>query len=492
MWLARTLGALALGLVAIVPATAHAATLQPIGNFQEPIYVTSDPGNPERLFVVERLGRIEELNRGVESTFADLRALVGCGSTCQGERGLLSIALAPEFDSSGRLYADYADDQDGAIHIVELQASGGVAAPGVRELLRIPHPEESNHNGGQLQFGPDGYLYISTGDGGGGNDQHHNAQNLNSLLGKILRITPRASGVLPYTVPSGNPFPGAPAPANAIWAYGLRNPFRFSFDRAGGAMAIGDVGQDLREEVDYAPAGTGAGANYGWNCREGLLAGPATDPGCAGSKASDFASPVFDYPHEDPGGGAAFGCAIIGGYVVRDPGLGDLDGRYLYGDNCTGALRSLDLSDPSAGDRSEHLTVGSLDSFGEDSCGRLYTVSGAGQVSRLVGAQPTSCPLARSFTGIRAVSKRVKRGRRALLTAYVSPCANRRGEAIGLYMGRRRVGVRHLDIACTARFRPKIGRRATFRAKIASDGSFEASTSRRLTVRPRPARRRHR
>jgi hypothetical protein len=489
----RAIGTLiAAGLAALLlgAAGAHAATLQAIGNFDQPIYVSSDPGNPERLFVVEREGRIQQVRAGVESTFADITGAVGCGGSCGGERGLLSIAPAPDFDFSGRLYVDYADDGDGTIHVAEMRASGGGAAAGsLRDVLTIPHGEESNHNGGQLQFGPDGYLYISTGDGGGSNDQHHNAQSLTSLLGKILRIDPRPVGVLPYTVPAGNPFPGAPAPANAIWAYGLRNPFRFSFDRAGGGMVIGDVGQNKREEVDYAPPGSAPGANYGWNCREGLIEGPATDAGCESSEASDFVSPVFDYPHEDPGGEAAFGCAIIGGYVARDPALAGLTGRYLYGDLCNGELRSLDLADPFASDRSEHLSVPGLNSFGEDSCGRLYTVSGSGQVARVVGAQPSACPLARSFTGIRAVSKRVKRGRRALLTAYVSPCANRRGEAISLYRGRRRVGVRHLDLACIARFRPKVGRRSSFRARVESDGSFEASTSRRLTISPRRARR---
>lgn len=491
MWLRGALGALAVALAAIVPATAHAAALQPIGSFDQPIYVTSDPINPERLFVVEREGKIEQVRNGVVSTFADISAAVGCGGACAGERGLLSIALTPDFDSSGRLYVDYAANQDGTIHVAEMQVIGTTApASTLHDVLTIPHGEESNHNGGQLQFGPEGDLYISTGDGGGADDQHHNSQNLNSLLGKILRIVPRSNGVLPYTIPKGNPFAGGAAPASTIWAYGLRNPFRFSFDLSGGGMVIGDVGQNEREEVDYAPAGTGAGANYGWNCREGLIEGPATDPGCAGSQASDFVSPVFDYPHEDSGNGGAFGCAIIGGYVVRDPGLGELDGRYLYGDLCTGELRSFDLADPFASDRSEGISVADLNSFGEDSCGRLYTVSGEGEVSRLVGAQPTGCPPARSVTGIQAVSRSVDRGSRALITAFVSPCAGRAGETVGLYMGTRRVGAQHLDVACTARFRPRIGRASGFYARIEFDGSFEASTSRTLTIRPRRPRRR--
>jgi hypothetical protein len=488
----RLLCLLTLALLALAPAAARAVTLQPLGQFDEPIYVTSDPGTGEHLFVVERGGLIEQLHGGVVSPFADLRAVVGCGGVCSGERGLLSIALAPDFDSSGKLFVDYASDVDGTIHVAEMRATrSGASTATLRDLLVIPHPGESNHNGGQLQFGPDGDLYVSTGDGGGADDQHHNAQSLSSLLGKILRIDPDPGGVLPYRTPAGNPFPGSPAPFDTIWSYGLRNPFRFSFDSAG-AMVIGDVGQNQREEVDFAPAGSPGGANYGWNCREGLLAGPGTDPGCAEAKAGAFASPVFDYPHTDPGGGAAHGCAIIGGYVVHDPSLPALFGRYLYGDLCSGELRSLDLAAPAASDRSEGISVNDLNSFGEDACGRLYVVSGSGQVARLVGDAPQTCPLAPSFTAIKTVSRHVKRGKRALITAGVTPCGVRPGEPVGLYLGRRRVATRHLDRACTARFRPRVGRRSTFRAKIESDGDFEASTSRPLRIRPMRPRHRHR
>lgn len=490
----RTLGAVLLCL--LVPAAARAATLQPIGNFEKPIYVTSDPGNPDRLFVVERPGRIKVVEGGTVSTFADLRPLVGCAGNgvCEGERGLLSIALAPNFDSSGRLYVDYAQNSTGVIHVAELVASGGSALSSTpRDVLTIPHPGQSNHNGGQLQFGPEGELFISTGDGGGSDDELHNAQDLEKLLGKILRIDPRQSGVLPYTVPTGNPFPGATAPFDTIWSYGLRNPYRFSFDRLSGAIAIADVGQDKLEEVDYAPApGLGGGANYGWNCREGLETGPETDPGCPGAPGA-FVDPVFDYPHTNPGG--AHGCAITGGYVVRDPGLGDLYGRYLYGDYCSSELRSLSPALPAAsGDRSEGIVVNKLVSFGEDSCGRLYTVSELGEVARLVGPQPTPCgaspaapvsarPLSHSYAGIRAFHRSVQRGEKALITAWASPCAGRRGEPIKLFRGANHIATRHLDRACTARFRPRISRRAGFRVTIAADEDYEGASSRRLGIR---------
>ncbi|HVO54234.1 MAG TPA: PQQ-dependent sugar dehydrogenase [Solirubrobacterales bacterium] len=480
---------------------AAGASLQPIGNFDSPIYVTSDPGDAGRLFVVERGGLVEKVEGGTVTTFADLSAAVGCAPAgCGGERGLLSIALSPGYESNGRLFADYAGEPDGTIQVVELTVSGGSALGSIpRALLAIPHPGEDNHNGGQLQFGPEGDLFVSTGDGGGGNDEHHNSQSLTSLLGKILRIDPNPSGVLPYTVPAGNPFAGtAPAPYDTIWSYGLRNPFRFSFDRGGSGIWIGDVGQSKREEVDRgAPPGLGGGANYGWNCLEGMQPGPADDPGCSGAEASEFTAPVFEYPHTDPGNGAAHGCAIIGGYVVRDEGLAGLYGRYLYGDLCSGELRSFAPSNPAGSDRSEGLEVTNLNSFGEDACGRLYAVSGDGAVSRLVGSQPTPCaseggPLHPAFAGIRAFNRRVERGKRALLTVWVSPCAGRQGERVHLFRGNRNLGSHRLSRACTAQFRPRIRRRSSFRSRIAAGDGFEAATSRRLTIKPHHQHRRRR
>jgi Glucose / Sorbosone dehydrogenase len=468
-------------------ASARAASLQSIGSFDQPIYVTSDPGNPNRLFVVERGGKIELVQGGSAGTFADLTSVVDC---CDGERGLLSMALAPDFDTTGRFYVDYTGKSaPGEIHVAELRASGDSAAIGTRRnVLTIPHPGESNHNGGQLQFGPDGYLYVSTGDGGGSDDQHHNSQDLGSLLGKLLRIDPRRSGVHPYTVPAGNPFAGAGAPFDTIWSYGLRNPFRFSFDRSSGDLVIGDVGQDAEEEVDYAPApGLGRGADYGWNCREGLLAGPATDPQCSTPPAGGFVDPVFSYSHSDP----SSPCAIIGGYVARDAGLGSLYGRYLYADLCTGDVRSLALGDPFASDASTGLHVDNPNSFGEDSCGRLYVVSGDGEVDRLVGARPASCPAPRGSTRsarkrtvvrIGARRRRVRRGRRALVKVKVTPCAGRRGQRVRLLRGGRPAGSKRLSRACVAFFHPRIRHRSTFKATSPRSASYRAATSRRLTI----------
>jgi hypothetical protein len=500
--LIRAAGKIALACVlalSLWAGSAEALSLQKVGSFHEPIFVTSDPGNPDRLFVVERQGVVVQVENGVLRQFANISSLV----STEGEGGLLSIALSPDFDQNGRFFVDYTgkEEEPAEIHIAEMRAgSAGAPLSSLRNLLTIPHPVENNHYGGQLQFGPEGDLFVSTGDGGGSDDELHNAQNLKSLLGKILRIDPDPDGLQPYTVPAGNPFAENPAPYDTIWAYGLRNPFRFSFDRTSGALLIGDVGQGAREEVDYAPApGLGGGANYGWNCREGFIEGPADDEGCSSAPADAFTEPIFDYPHENPEDGGAFGCAIIGGYVARGPGLGDLYGRYVYGDLCTGQIRSLLPALPLAGgDRSEHLEVENLNSFGEDSCGRLYAVSGNGPVYRIVGPENAVCPtsspkplpLTPSFVGIRKLSRKVLRHRRVLIAVFVAPCTDaRRGDPVSLWRGRALVGTRHLDRVCSARFRPRIDRRSGFHATIKAEAGFDAAISRKLTIKPQ---RRHR
>ncbi|HET7486243.1 MAG TPA: PQQ-dependent sugar dehydrogenase, partial [Solirubrobacterales bacterium] len=363
--------------------TAVAETLHPIGSFKRPIFVTSDPGDQERLLVVEREGRVVETGPGGTRTYADLSSLVTC---CESERGLLSIAPAPDFHSSGRFYAAYtgkaaAGGLEGDVHVDSFRPDPQTAGQLIREpILSVAHSQEANHNGGQLQFGPDGHLYVSLGDGGGGGDPFENGQDLEELLAKILRIDPRPGQSPAYAIPAGNPFAAGPG-RDEIWAYGLRNPWRFSFDYLNGDMVIADVGQDAREEVDFAPAVggalSGAGADYGWSCREGFIAYTSPAANCAGK--SGFVDPVFDYPHEDPGGGAAYGCSIIGGYVVRDQSVPDLYGRYVYADYCTGQLRSLVLPSTSSGtatdDRVAGLHVSKPTSFGEDSCGRVYVAS---------------------------------------------------------------------------------------------------------------------
>ncbi len=511
----RVTTALAVCLALLGAGSAQALELQQVGSeFAQPTYVTSDPGDAGRLFVVERRGTIQLVENGKARLFADISDLVSC---CSGERGLASIALAPDFDTSGRLYVDYTGKEEagrgeGEIHVEEMTAAGpehdSADESSLRPLLSIPHLEQANHNGGQLQFGPEGDLYVSTGDGGGGNDELHHAQDLASPLGKILRVSPAPEGSAPYyTVPADNPFAaGAGEYEPLIWSYGLRNPYRFSFDRLGGGIVIGDVGQVAREEIDFGPApGFGGGGNYGWNCREGLLPGPGTDPGCAGAPAGQFVNPVFDYTHApDPDTGANR-CAVIGGYVARDPGLGALFGRYLYADLCSGAIRALQLPEQATGSASGDcytgLEVGSPVSFGEDAAARLYVVTQPGRVYRIAGAAPPNCPeslpvppaptLTSTFIGIRAQRRHVRRGKTAVLTVFVSPCNSRKGQLVKLLRNGRPNGARHLDRACSVRFLRRVRRNTKFAATIPAGGGFEAAQSRNLKVRI-AKRRRHR
>ena len=358
-----------------IAAPASAASLETIGTYSSPVFVTSDPTNEDRIFVVEQDGRIQLTSRGATTEFLNIDSLVisagepGGG----GEQGLLSMAFAPDFAASGRFYVFYTEISAGNLRVAELTANGDNADPAtLREVITVPHTGGAqNHNAGQLQFGPDGYLYVSTGDGGTGGGP---AQDPGNLLGKILRIAPTPGGG--HTVPADNPL------GNEVWSLGLRNPWRFSFDRATGDILIADVGQGTWEEVDFSPAtqGAGRGLNFGWPCREG------PDPGPGGVCPGTLTEPAFWYMN------GSSTCAITGGYVVRDPGLTELQGRYVYGDFCAGVVRSFDPASPFATDRSEGLSAASLTSFGEDVCGRVYVASRTGPVSRLVDGTPTECP----------------------------------------------------------------------------------------------------
>jgi len=503
--------AMACLLLLLAAGSAHALSLEPVGRFDQPTYVTSDPGDANRLFVSEREGKIQLLVGGLAHPFVDLSSKVECKGSCQGERGLMSVAPAPDFDSSGHIFVQYANDETGTIHVDELTAAPDRETASLATLapvFSVPHSQQANHNGGQLQFGPDGMLYSSTGDGGGGNDELHNAQNLGSLLGKILRVAP------------------SPGATPSIWSYGLRNPFRFSFDRESGDMVIGDVGQVAREEIDLARSPGpgqvgGSGANYGWNCREGFLGGPGTDEGCAGSQASDFVEPVFDYPHDkeaDVPGGASR-CAVIGGYVVRDHALGELFGHYLYADLCSGAIRSLRL--PAAGealagdDCWTGLEVSSPVSFGEDAASRVYVVTEGGEVLRLAGSPSAACPTPlpsgggesggggsamspgskgddgpgpgqnrprRAALALEADRSPVRRGARVLLSVRLNPCAGRAGELVKLRRGGRPNGSVRLGEGCRAGFVRRIRHSSSFAAEIAAGDGFAPAAAPKLIV----------
>ncbi len=336
-----------------------------VGRFDEPVYVTGPAGAGGRLFVVEQGGRIKVVSRrGKPRTFLRVK-----GVQSGGERGLLSVAFAPGYRSSGLLYV-YFTERGGDIVVREYRRARGhryrARGRSGRKVIEIEHSEYPNHNGGQLQFGPDGFLYIGTGDGGSAYDPHENAQNRGSLLGKLLRIDPRRDGDARYSVPGSNPFVGRDG-RDEIYAYGLRNPFRFSFDRADGNLLIGDVGQDRYEEIDYVTLDGARGANFGWDAFEGthpLNDDPSPDPG-------GTLKPIHEYSH------AGGNCAITGGYVSRDRRIRSLFGRYLYADFCKGQIRSL-VANPggASGDRPTGLPVRSgVSSFGEDSRGRIYVAN---------------------------------------------------------------------------------------------------------------------
>lgn len=353
--------------------------LKKIGSFDHPVYVAGAPGFPKLLFVVEQPGRISVLRGGhrLSKPFLDIRGRVSYG----GERGLLSVAFPPDYAQSGRFYVYYTDNA-GNIRIDEFKrASATRAAAGSdRQVIEIPHPVNANHNGGQLQF-LGNLLYFGTGDGGSGGDPPNNAQNKDVLLGKLLRIDPRPSGGQPYSVPASNPFVGKPG-RDEIFSYGLRNPFRFSFDTTNAKqprIAIGDVGQDRYEELDYTTVGRASGANFGWDAFEGFH--KYEDENSGTPNPGGTFKPIFAYSHSRGGGS----CSIIGGYVVRDPRLRGLRGRYVYADLCEGRLRSLVPHLKRASN--DHVLgprVASPSSFGEDDHHRLYVASLEGPVYRLV------------------------------------------------------------------------------------------------------------
>lgn len=339
-----------------------------IASFDSPVETRAAPGFPRLMFVVEQPGRIMVLRRGrkLRRPFLDLRKRVDYG----GERGLLSIAFPPDYRSSGRFYV-YFTDRTGDIRVVEYRRRTAVRARpnSGRSVIRIRHRENTNHNGGQLHFlGHD--LFFGTGDGGGGGDPHGNAQNLGSLLGKLIRIDPRRRGNRPYTVPRSNPRVGKPG-RNEIFAWGLRNPFRWSFDRRGRhrttRIAIGDVGQDRFEEINLVDLSRARGGNFGWNRFEGFSV--YTRP------RSGTIKPSLALDH------ANGNCSVIGGVVVRDRRLPALRGRYLFTDFCRGKILSFKArTGRIRSARTTGLDLSRPTSFGTAADGRIYVTSLAGPV----------------------------------------------------------------------------------------------------------------
>jgi glucose/arabinose dehydrogenase len=358
-----------------------ALTLQAVATGMTfPVYLTA-PAGDSRQFIVERGGRILVMENGVLRAipFLDIRNLV----STEGEAGLLSMAFHPDYANNGYFFIYYID-LGGSIVIERMRVSLGdrniADSLSGLPILTIAHPGTQNHYGGLLSFGSDGFLYAGTGDGGGAGDPPGNAQNRASLLGKLLRINVnQASPTQPYLIPGDNPFIGLAGARGEIWAYGLRNPWRYAFYTPTSLLYIADVGQSRREEIDIASVAMG-GSNFGWNIMEGSL---CLDESSAGCNQSGLSLPVQEYAH---GVNEIDGCSVTGGYVYRGSAIPELTGRYLYSDYCGGWLKSFVYRNGAAAENTDWgiPDVGNIVSFGQDGQNELYLLSGAGGVWRIV------------------------------------------------------------------------------------------------------------
>jgi glucose/arabinose dehydrogenase len=374
------------GVVPVAGTTIHAQLVA--SGLTLPLFVTAPPGDVNRIFIVQKNGviRIVEAGTLLAAPFLDIGAKVSTSS----EQGLLGLAFHPNYANNGRFFVDYTDlSGNTVVAAYQVSANPDLADTASESvILQVTQPAP-NHNGGEVAFGPDGYLYIGLGDGGGANDPSGNGQNTNVLLGKLLRID--VDSAAPYANPPSNPFFGAVPGLDEIWAFGLRNPWRFSFDRSNGDLYIGDVGQNAWEEVDYQPGGSAGGQNYGWNFFEGNHCFN-TAGGCS---TAGLTMPILEYDHTQ-------GCAITGGYVYRGCAMPDLRGTYFYGDYCSAFIRSLqvvggtatNLQDQTAA-LTDGVTINTVSSFGEDARGELYICDLAGgAVFKIAPGSPAPVPAA--------------------------------------------------------------------------------------------------
>jgi len=348
----------------------------------QPVAITH--AGDSRLFITQQSGFIVIFDgTGVLPTpFLDVSSLI----TCCGERGLLSVAFHPRYRDNGQFFIDYTD-RNGDIVIARYSVSSNPNVANASSgsiILKVPHPVNSNHNGGQLQFGRDGFLYAGTGDGGAGGDPPNNAQNTNVLLGKLLRIDVDTS--MPYATPPGNPFATGVGGRPEIWAYGLRNPWRFSFDRENGDLWIGDVGQNEWEEIDLQTATSIGGQNYGWRHMEGTH---CFNP-FSNCQTPALVLPVAEYSHAD-------GCSVTGGYRYRGSSFRRMQGLYFYGDYCSGTIWMLSQQPNGSFASREVLSTNlSISSFGEDANGELYVADLAGAIYQVIDALPLPTPRRRA------------------------------------------------------------------------------------------------
>jgi glucose/arabinose dehydrogenase len=397
---ALVIGLTSLFLLPAVTRGTPLTTVQVASGLTRPVFVTAPPGDTDRLFIVEQrsgtIGRIKILNLDTGLVNATLFLSVP-GVSTGNEQGLLGLAFHPDYASNGYFYVNYTNST-GTTVVARYQVSAAdpdVANPAGTVVLTVAQPF-SNHNGGWIGFGPDGYLYIALGDGGSANDPGNRAQNLNELLGKMLRIDVDnddfpADPNRNYAIPADNPFVGQPNTRGEIWHYGLRNPWRDSFDRLTGDLWIGDVGQGVWEEIDFQPASSAGGLNFGWRCMEGNHCTGLTGCTCNSPALTD---PVQEYNHD-------FGCSVTGGYVYRGIQICDLQGTYFYADYCSAIIwsfrydgsnvteftvRTAELDPPGS------QSISSITSFGEDAAGELYIVSQDGEIYKVVPADGIEKP----------------------------------------------------------------------------------------------------
>lgn len=370
-------------------------TVKVAGGLSEPLYLTTPPGDQARLFVVEQnTARIRIIKNGtlLATPFLDVNAKASSG----GERGLLGLAFHPNYSSNGYFYIKYTDNNGNTV-LARYRVSGNpdVADPNSETVLMTAVQPFSNHNGGMLAFSPnDDHLYIGMGDGGSSNDPNNRAQNGQDILGKILRMNVGNGTV--FTVPSDNPFNNNPSVLDSIWALGLRNPWRFSFDRLNGDLYIADVGQGAREEISWQSGDSSGGENYGWRCMEGKMCTGLTGCTC---NSPQLTIPLHDYTHS--GGN----CSVTGGYVYRGQAIPELDGTYFFADFCTGKIWSFKRNGNGVTqftDRTAELrpatgeTINNVTSFGEDDRGEIYIVDRDGEIFKIVAdtTVPTPTPTA--------------------------------------------------------------------------------------------------
>ena len=371
--------------------------LKLVDGLHKPVYLTSPGNSSDTLFIIEQHGVIQRLINGEISSLPllNIRDRVYQSKMPGDERGLLGMAFHPQFQKNGQLFVNYIDNYDNTIiSRFEVDMTSSLQTATTEQIILQFKQPYSNHNGGHLTFGSDGKLYIGVGDGGYAGDPDENGQNINTVFGSILRLDVNQS--FPYSIPPDNPFFNQQDARQEIWCYGLRNPWRFSFDSENGDLYIGDVGQSNWEEINYTPFHKVSGTNFGWNKMEGTHCYP-DDNNC---KPNSFTLPVFEYPNNANyikiligwNQNNAQGCSVTGGYVYRGESIKELQGLYIFGDYCTGKIWSFKIEDETAKDHTEWKVNGiendlHLSSFGEDGLGELYLLNHTGSIYKIVSIE---------------------------------------------------------------------------------------------------------